>query len=114
LTTIVGALGGRKIASQRNITAAATAARRAGGIASEQSDVAHVEESLESLQQRRNGLQTELDTALAAIDEKYKPNPSALTQVSIHPRKTDIAVSKVALVWLPYRSGPGGECEPAY
>jgi hypothetical protein len=114
VTTVLGALGGRKIASQRNITAAATAARRAGSIASEQSDVAHAEESLESLEQRRNTLQAELDTALAAIDEKYKPNPSALTPISIHPRKTDIAVSKVALVWLPYRTGPGGECEPAY
>ncbi len=106
ITAIVGALGGRKVASQRNITAAATAARRAGSVAGEQADVAHAEESLESLQKRRAALQSDLDAALAAVDEKYKPNPSALTQVSIHPRKTDIAVSKVALVWLPYRTAP--------
>ena len=76
--------------------------------------MAHAEESLESLQKRREALQSDLDAALAAVDEKYKPNPSALTQVSIHPRKTDIAVSKVALVWLPYRTSAGGQCEPAY
>ncbi len=115
ITTIVGALaGGRKIASQRNISAAATAARRAGGVAGEQADVAHAEESLGSLQQRRASLQAELDAANAAIDEKYNSKQLALNEVPIHPRKTDIAVSKVALVWLPYRTGPGGQSEPAY
>ena len=40
ITAIVGALGGRKVASQRNISAAATAARRAGSVAGEQADCA--------------------------------------------------------------------------
>ncbi len=91
-----------------------TAARRVGSVAGEQTDVAHAEESLESIQQRRAAMQSELDAATGAIDQKYDPKQLALAECPIHPRKTDIAVSKVALVWLPYRIGPGGQSEPAY
>jgi hypothetical protein len=114
ITAILGAIGGKKITSQRNISAAATAARRASTVASEQGDVKHAEETAESLQQRRTDLETEQQGKLNEIDAKYDAKQMKLNETTVAPRKTDIAVNKLALVWLPYKIGPGGESEPAY
>jgi hypothetical protein len=114
ITAILGAIGGKKIASQRNITAAATAARRASTVASEQGDVKHAEETTESLQQRRADQEAEQQGKLNEIDAKYDVKQMKLSETTVAPRKTDIGVNKLALVWLPYKIGPGDESEPAY
>jgi hypothetical protein len=112
LTTILGALaGGRKIASQRNISAASTAARRAGSIASEQGDIQQAQESLESLEQKRSQWESEQQSALDDIAAKYDAEKLTLSEYAIRPRKSDIAVGKVSLAWLPFKVDSAGIAE---
>jgi hypothetical protein len=103
ITTILGALGGRKIASQRNISAAWTAARRAGSIASEQGDIQHAEETLETLQQKRADLESQQQATLDEVAAKYDVQKLTLSEYLIRPRKSDISVGKVSLTWLPFK-----------
>lgn len=112
ITTILGALtGGRKIASQRNISAASTAARRAGSIASEQGDIQHAEESLETLQQKKADLESQQQTALDEVAAKYDLQKLTLSEYSIRPRKGDISIGKVALTWVPFKVDAVGIAE---
>ncbi len=112
ITTILGALGGRKLASQRNISAASAAARRAGSIASEQGDIQHAEETLETLQQKKSDLESQQQTALDEIASKYDAQKLTLTEYLIRPRKSDISVGKISLTWLPFRVDSTGIAEP--
>jgi hypothetical protein len=114
ITTILGALGGRKIASQRNISAASTAARRAGSIASEHGDIQHAEETLETLQQKKADLESQQQAALDEITNKYDVQRLTLAEYLVRPRKSDISVGKVSLTWLPFRVDSTGIAERVY
>ena len=54
------------------------------------------------------------DQALADIDAKYKIESLPLTQSDLKPRKTDISVDHVALLWLPFRIDAAGHEEAVY
>jgi hypothetical protein len=112
ITTVLGAFtGGRKIASQRNISAASTAARRAGSIASEQGDIQHAEENLEGLQRKKADLEAQQQTVLDEIAAKYDVQKLTLSEYLIRPRKGDISVGKVSLTWVPFKVDSTGIAE---
>jgi len=48
----------------------------------------------------------------ATLETSASPVDLDLTEVSIRPRKADIAVSRVALAWTPWRVGRDGGREP--
>jgi hypothetical protein len=99
--SILGAFLGRKTLSATNINRAAAAARSAGRIGQESSDVNRADESLESVRQRRAELQREFETESAALERTLDATAAPLRKVAVSPRKSDIAVGEVALVWVP-------------
>ena len=96
--TLVGALFGRKLASASNVGRAATAARGAARAVREREDVARAETSADELSQELAALEVELEAEVAAIGAAAA---ASLAPVEIRPRKADIAVVRVALVWVP-------------
>ena len=80
---------------------AATAARDVGRIGKERSDVAHAEADLTALQDQYAALEAELEAEVAELEADFDPATVAIEAVAIKPRKTDIAVADVALVWRP-------------
>ncbi len=112
--TVLGALFGRKTLSVGNIGRATTAARSAGRINRESADVTRAEGSHEVLAQRLATLQAEFDAESAKLGGTFDPAALSLSAVSVTPRKSDIAVGEVALVWAPWRAGADGFPAPAW
>ena len=106
--SILGAFLGRKTLSATNVNRAASAARSAGRIGRESGDVDRADESLEVVRQQRAELQRQFETESAALENSLDASAAPLRKVPVSPRKSDIAVGEVALVWLPWRKGADG------
>src|SRR5690606_12497831 len=106
--TLLGALFGRKAVSATSVGRATTAARSASRIGPEAEDVARAEESLQTLEQRLADLEKELATAVAGLEDAHAPAQLTLRPVEIAPRKADIGVGQLQLLWTPWRRGADG------
>ncbi len=100
-TAVIGALFGRKKISATTIGRAATSMRSASRATRQQADVAHAEESLQTLEDRRQILEEEIEAELDRIRREASADRIALEEIDIPARKTDIAVDAVALAWVP-------------
>lgn len=100
-TSLLGALMGRKVVSATNARRVGTAARSAGRISKESSDVARAEENHEVLQQRLTDLQAQIEADIARLRSELDPASVEIEQRQIKPRKTDIEVRSLALAWVP-------------
>lgn len=114
LTSIAGALFGRKLRSVTNVSRAGTALRRAGSVRKEAADVRHAEEALESLLDRHAELNEEVEAEVQIIQDRFDPDLMELNQKEIKPRKSDITVDRVQLVWLPFKIAHNGIAERAF
>jgi hypothetical protein len=106
--TVLGALLGRKAISSTNIGRATTAARSASRIGRESGDVQRAEESAGQLNEQIAALNKECEAAIASLDSTLDPNSVTLRTISAAPRKADLAVGKVLLLWTPWRTGSDG------
>ena len=103
--TVLGAIFGRKTISSATIGKATTAARSAGRTMKQAGDVQRAEETEGAIQQQIAALEGELQAELAAQASATDPLSEALEKVALRPKKTDITLRRVGLVWLPYRGG---------
>jgi len=98
--TVLGALFGRKLGSARNVGRASSTLRRANKIKKEKADVERAQERLDVLQVRLADLEekfaADVEAAVAVGPDAYP-----ITVKAIRPRKSDIEVRRVALVWVP-------------
>lgn len=100
-TSILGALLGRKAISVTNAQRIGSAARNAGRLGKESGDIDRAEDSREVLQQRLTEMQTELEAEISRLRTELDPTTVAIEQTTVKPRKTDIDVRTVALLWAP-------------
>ena len=109
-TSVLGAIfGGRSVATTR----AGSAARSAGRVFSERGDVSRADESLEALTAERDELLKRIEQEASDLTSTLDPSSIALERVRISPRKSDIAIGRVAIAWEPWRAGPDGFPRPA-
>ena len=109
-TSVLGAIfGGRSVATTR----AGSAARSAGRVFSERGDVARADDSLEALTAERNELLKRIEQEASDLTSTLDPSGIALERIRISPRKSDIAIGRVAIAWEPWRAGPDGFPRPA-
>ncbi|MBS0634949.1 MAG: ATP-binding protein, partial [Verrucomicrobia bacterium] len=97
VTTVLGALMGKRGLSKDTISKTGTALRRAGQISRDSDNVNRAEDSFEAIQQQRDVLQKQMEAETVDVD----PAHIALETIDIRPRKSDIVVEKVALLWWP-------------
>ncbi len=107
-STLLGALLGRKAVSSSTVGKAATAAKSMGRASQQREDIARAEETVEVLQQQLTDLQTQFDAESHALAEKTEQLATQVDHIVIKPRKTDISVQLVSLVWLPHWQDQGG------
>jgi DNA anti-recombination protein RmuC len=112
--TVLGALFGRKLGSLGNVGRATTAARGAGRAAREREDISRAQGDAEILQQQLEELEAEFAGRLEAVREKLDEEEVVCEELPIRPKKTDLAVERVALVWTPWRVGAEGIAEPDF
>ncbi len=105
-TAVLSAILGRKVANSTTVGRAATSMRSASRAARQQSDVAHAEESLGVLEEKRQALADEIDEALETVRAEASPDRLRLEPIEVPAKKTDIAVDEVVLAWVPSVSAP--------
>ncbi len=109
--TVLGALLGRKTSS---VGRATTAVRGMGRAARERGDISRAAETVEALNEKLAELEAEFDEALAELRDTADPGNLELEKIDVRPRKSDISVSLVALLWMPWRLDADGVATPAY
>jgi hypothetical protein len=112
--SILGALFSRKLTSVGNISRAATSVRQAGRIARERQDVNDANEGVEVLQQRLSNLEAQFQAESEKIQADLAPDKLPLEEVTVKPKKSEINVEPVTLVWLPWVVSDKGVAERAY
>jgi hypothetical protein len=112
-STLLGAFTGRKSISG-TISKATSAARRAGRALEEGGDVSRANDTVESAQQQLTDLQAQFDSEAAALADKVDPLTETLETISVKPKKTDIIIHLVSLVWAPYWQDEQGNTTPAW
>lgn len=112
--TLLGAFTGRKVVSQSTLGRATTAMRGVSRAADARSDISRAEETLETYRQQLEELQAEFEEEIKAFEEKIDPLTEPLDTLVIKPRKSDLAVQTVALVWAPFWKDAQGILTPAY
>ncbi len=112
--TVLGALFGRKVASRTNIGRATTAARGAGRAAKERGDVSRAVADVEAREEKLEALEEKLREELEELREEYDPDEIDIATKNVRPRKSDIAIHHVALVWTPWIVRRSGVADPAY
>jgi hypothetical protein len=112
--TLLGALTGRKKVSTSTIGRATTAARGAARSMGAQQDVERARDTLEATKQQLADLQAEFDAEKDGLAARIDPTTEELETIAIKPKKADIAVELVALVWTPFRVDEQGVATPAW
>jgi multidrug resistance efflux pump len=95
--SVLGALfGGRRGGA---IAKASTAARRIGRVSKERADVEHAQADAQSLREQASAVEAELTAEVAALTTQFDPATIQLETVTVRPRKSDLGVENIALVW---------------
>ncbi len=91
---VLSALMGRKSLSKAESTL-----KSAGRIAKESDDVSRAKESYQDLESQLEALQKEMEDALPPVT--IDPQKIELETISIRPKKSDISIEKIAILWWP-------------
>ncbi len=111
-TSILGAMFGRKLASTTNVTRASSTIRSASRAAEQRQDVAQANENLESLQQQLAELNDSFEAETLKIQDGCSSDSLVFDEVLVRPKKADISVTKLALVWVPWLVSADGIATP--
>jgi hypothetical protein len=99
--SVLGALFGRKVLSTGNLGRVTTAARGVGRAAREREDIQSAEQALEAVRAKRAALESEVQSEVDAVSQKWSPEAAPIEGVPLTPRKSDIAADLPVLVWVP-------------
>ncbi len=109
----LGAMFGRKLMSSTNLTRAASSMRSAGRAMQQRQDVAQANESVEAVQQQLADLDAQFQAETDKVQSGFDVDALALEEIAIRPKKSDITVSQVSLVWQPWTVKGDGMMERA-
>jgi regulator of replication initiation timing len=94
---------------RRRSSSAGTAVRGVGRAFQERQDVSRAEENIQALQQQLADLNAELETEVDNLEDRFDPEAGELEVLGLKPRKADVEVRFLSLVWAPRRGS-----EPAW
>jgi hypothetical protein len=112
--SILGAVLGRKLASSTNVTRATSAMKGVGKSLEQRDDIGRAEGSVEGVEEKLAKLEGEFQEELARIEQMVAVDRLALEDVSVQPRKTDLAIGTVALLWTPWYVASDGIAERGF
>jgi hypothetical protein len=114
--TILGAFlgGGRKIGSRTNIGHAASSAKSVARTMQQAQDVGRAKDELAVYEQQLQDLQTRINQEAAELQSRIDPQSETLETIVVRPKKTDITIQLVALLWAPYWQDSLGNLNKAW
>jgi hypothetical protein len=99
--TIFGAMVSRRPLGTTTINKATSAARKVSRASQKQADSSRALESLQSLQDQFDEMQNQFQDEVTRLNKDLQSHLESLTSTAITPKKTNIAVNAVALLWVP-------------
>jgi Skp family chaperone for outer membrane proteins len=112
--TVLSVLVGSKKFGTGTLGRATTTMRDVGRSIDEGDDVKRADENLSVAKQKLSDLETELQAEIAALEAGLDPKTEALDKVIVRPRKSDINVDALGLVWMPYWKDASGALTGAW
>jgi hypothetical protein len=100
-SSILGMLLGRKFASTANVTRATTAARAGSRAWQQRGDIGEAEDNVEAVEAKIAALENEFQAEMTKVQDGLQPGALVLEDLQIAPKKSEINVSGVTLVWQP-------------
>lgn len=100
LATILGAILGKKV-TKGTLSQTGTSIRRAGRIGKDSQEAAQAEETYKMYQEQLENLDLQREEEIRELNRQYDPHTMELDAISIKPKKTDISIEKLAIVWWP-------------
>lgn len=100
--TVLSMFTGKKRLSSGTLGKATTAMRDVGRSIDQAGDVKRAEESLTVMRQKLADLEVEEQEAIDALQARFDAAGETLERVLMRPRKSDITVDSLGLVWMPY------------
>lgn len=113
-TSLLGAFLGRKTVSATSVRALGSSMRSTSRASQQRGDIQRAEENAEALNEEFADLEREFEEAVEELKESLTADQLELETREITPRKSDIVVNDIALLWLPWSLDPSGFAEPAY
>ncbi len=107
-STLLSAVLGRKRVSVSTLTRGTSAARGISRSMRESGDVQRADDTVETIRQQLEELEMEFKNESERISAQVNSMPETLEKVLIRPRKTQIKVRLLTLVWMPYWVGQDG------
>ena len=112
--TLLSAFTGRKAVSRSTLGRATTAARGVSRSMEQRQDIDRAKDTVGAIQTQMKDLQDQFDAEVAALQSKIDPMSEELQTLAIRPKKTDISVQLLALVWAPYWLNAQGTASQAF
>jgi hypothetical protein len=112
--TILGTIFGSKKFGTGTLGRATTTMRDVGRSIDESGDVKRADETVAVLKQKLTELDTQLQAEIDALTSKIDPKTEVLEKVLMRPRKSDITVDALGLVWMPYWKDAAGTMTGAW
>jgi hypothetical protein len=112
--TLLGAFMGRKTFSAGNIGRASSTMRSGMRTAKERSDIETASENLDVLRQQQADLESEFNAEMQSLNGSADPLQQAIETNALRPKKADVSVRLVALVWTPHWKTSDGVLQKAY
>ncbi len=112
--TLLGAFLGRKTFSTGTLGRASTTMRSGARTAKERSDIETASENLEALRQQQADLEADFNAEMKALEGSTDPLQQSIETVAQRPKKSDVSVRLVALVWTPYWKTSDGKVQTAF
>jgi hypothetical protein len=112
--SFLGALLGKKRISAANVSRAATSARAAGRAMQQRGDVGPAAEDVERHKQAYEELEAMLQADIDKLHASTAPEALQIERTELRPKKSEISVERVSLVWLPWWSDGGRNLTKAF
>ncbi|MEM8911721.1 MAG: ATP-binding protein [Planctomycetota bacterium] len=108
-TSILGAFMGRKLSSRTSVSKMSTAARGASRAAQQRGDVKRAELALEQLHVDMQELEDDLRRDIDELGQQFDVEMMELETLVLPPRKTDLKVQDLMILWTPWSVDDAGE-----
>ncbi len=99
--TIFGAMVSRRPFGATTINKATSAARKVSKASQKQADADRANDSLQSLQEQFDEMQKQFQNELDNLNEELQSHLNSIESKAVVPKKTNIAVNTVVLLWVP-------------
>jgi phage host-nuclease inhibitor protein Gam len=113
-SSILGAMFGRKLATATNLGRAVSSAKAASKVMNEKADVNRAQETVGALTEKFNQLNTEFEAEVTKLQAAASAEAIELQEITVSPKKSDITVTRIALLWTPWSCGADGTIEALF